>query len=472
MLRWLPLRTTLVIGALAAVALVGLTLGLLQMVSMNAREVAMVRAQADAAVLSSKIDSLAPDLSAEERDAEVLTMVAARATEATDGGRCDSGERARALFLYRGADGALTGTPKLAWPTGQGEVRLRVPAGTACQRADATAVGTVVDLGEGRSFLSARIFSPDPRLVTRAYLLAAGVGLAFLLLAGLLAWALMRGWRSRLDAFNALLDRADRTGFAERAPVDDGQPEFRLLAQHLNALLARSEDMIGGLRRLHRHVAHDLRGPVMVARKHLEALAVKVPDEPLIADADAKLVTMDKRCRMLLGIIDAEVSRRHEADSVDPGARIRQLIDDMFVYLGDDKDLEFALEAVDARVRIAGDLFDRMVENILGNAVKFATPESTIRCAVTRSGDTVSVAVDNDGPGIDPGKVERIFEPGYSSGGVDSHGLGLAFVRTVALRAGGNVQAFNRAGGFRIEITLPAQDDHSANDRERGQDEV
>ncbi|MEG3153155.1 hypothetical protein U1769_25010, partial [Sphingomonas sp. ZT3P38] len=97
MLRWLPLRTTLVIAALAAVALVALTLGLLQMVSMNARELAMVRSQADAAVLSSKIDSLADGLSAEEREAEILTMVAARALEATDGGRCDSGERARAL---------------------------------------------------------------------------------------------------------------------------------------------------------------------------------------------------------------------------------------------------------------------------------------------------------------------------------------------------------------------------------------
>ena len=472
MLRWLPLRTTLVIGALAAVALAGLTLGLLQMVSMNAREVAMVRAQADAAVLSSKIDSLAPGLSGEERDAEVLTMIAVRATQATDGGRCDSGERARALFLYRGADGALTGTPKLDWPTGQGEVRFAVPAGTACQRAHATAVGTVVDLGEGRAFLSARIYSPDPRLVTRAYLLAAGVGVTFLLLAGLLAWALMRGWRTRLDSFNALLDRADRTGFAERAPVDDGQPEFRLLAQHLNALLGRSEDMIGGLRRLHRHVAHDLRGQVMVARKQLEALAAKMPDEPLIADADARLVTMDKRCRMLLGIIDAEVSRRHDADCVDPGARVRQLIDDMFVYLGDDKDLEFELEAVAARVRIAGDLFDRMVENILGNAVKFATRESTIRCFVERAGDTVSVAVENDGPGVEENRIERIFEPGYSSGGVDSHGLGLAFVRTVALRAGGNVHAFNRAGGFRIEITLPAQDDDIAIKRERGIDEV
>lgn len=456
MFRWLPLRTTFVIGALAAVALAGLTLGLLQMVSANARDLAMVRAQADAAVLTSKIASLPPAMSAEERDAEILTMIAARAMEATDGGRCDSGERARALFLYRGGEGGLVGTPQLAWPSGSGEVQFRVPAGTACQRADTVAVGTIEDLGEGRAFLSARIFSPDPRLVTRAYLLAAGVGLAFLLFAGLLAWALMRGWRTRLDAFNALLDRADRTGFAERAPVDDAQPEFRLLAQHLNALLARSEDMIGGLRRLHRHVAHDLRGPVMVARKHLDALNEKIPGEPLIADADAKLLTVDKRCRMLLGIIDAEVSRRTEADSVDPGARIRQLIDDMFVYLGDDKDLEFALEAQDARVRVAADLFDRMVENIMGNAVKFANPGSTIRCTVTRVGDTVGIAVENDGPGIEQSKIERIFEPGYSSGGADSHGLGLAFVRTVALRAGGNVQAYNRAGGFRIEITLPA----------------
>ena len=472
MLRWLPLRTTLVISALAAIALAGLTLGLLQMVSMNAREVAMVRAQADAAVLTSKIDSLAPGLSAEERDAEVLTMVVARAMEATDGGRCDSGERARALFLYRGPDGTLTGTPALAWPATRGTVRFRVPAGTACQRADATAVGMVVDLGGGGAFLSARIFSPDPRLVTRAYLLAAAVGIGFVVLAGLLAWALMRGWRTRLDAFNALLDRADRSGFAERAPADDAQPEFRLLARHLNALLARSEDMIGGLRRLHRHVAHDLRGPVMVARKHLEALAQTVPDDPLIAEADAKLVTMDKRCRMLLGIIDAEVSRRHEADSVDPGARIRQLIDDMFVYLGDEKDLEFELDAVATRVQVASDMFDRMVENVLGNAVKFATPESTIRCAVSQAGETVIVAVDNDGPGVEPSRVERIFEPGYSSGGADSHGLGLAFVRTVALRAGGNVQAFNRAGGFRIEITLPAQNDANRNDSERGHDEV
>lgn len=456
MLRWLPLRTTFVIGALAAVALAGLTLGLLQMVAMNARELAMVRAQAEAAVLSSKIASLPPALSAEEREAEILTMVTTRAMEATDGGRCDSGERARALFLYRAADGSVMGTPRLAWPQGSGEVRFAVPGGVACQRVPATAVGVVEELGGGRRFLSARIYSPDPRLVARAWAIAGGVALAFLLLAGMLAWALMRGWRRRLDGFNALLDRADRTGFSERAEEDAGQPEFRLLAHHLNALLARSEDMIGGLRRLHRHVAHDLRGPLMVARRHLDALAAKAPEEPLVAEAQAKIVTADKRCRMLLGIIDAEVSRGGGADTVDPAARVRQLIDDMFVYLGDDKDLAFDLDAQPGLVRVPADLFDRMIENILGNAVKFAEPGSTVLCTIVKDGELVRIAVDNDGPGIEESRIERIFEPGYSSGGADSHGLGLAFVKTVSLRAGGNVQAFNRKGGFRIEITLPA----------------
>lgn len=455
MLRWLPLRTTLAVGALAALALVGLTLGLLQMVSANARELALVRSQADAAVLASKIASLPRGLSLEAREAEVLTLVTARAVEATDGGRCDSGERARALFLYRAADGAVTGTPRLAWPAGSGEVRFNVPAGVACQRGATTAIGVIEDAGGVGQFLSARIYSSDPRLLARAYLLAGGVALAFLVLAALLAWGLMRGWRARLDKVNALLDRADRTGFSERAEADDQQPEFRLLAQHLNALLARSEDMIGGLRRLHRHVAHDLRGPVMVARRHLEALESKSPGEPLIADTDAKLATIDKRCRMLLGIIDAEVSRGAAMDVVDPAARIRRLIDDMFVYLGDEKDLDFDLSAQPARVRVAGDLFDRMIENILGNAVKFATPQTRVRCTVANDGATVRIAVENDGPGIDASRLERIFEPGYSTGGTDSHGLGLAFVKTVALRAGGDVQAFNVASGFRIEIFLP-----------------
>ena len=243
----------------------------------------------------------------------------------------------------------------------------------------------------------------------------------------------------------------------ERAEEDAGQPEFRLLAHHLNALLARSEDMIGGLRRLHRHVAHDLRGPLMVARRHLEALDAPARNEPLVAEAQTKIVTADKRCRMLLGIIDAEVSRGAGADTVDPAARIRQLIDDMFVYLGDDKDLAFELDAgTPACVRVAADLFDRMIENVLGNAVKFADPGSTVRCIIANEGGQVRIAVDNDGPGIEPNRIERIFEPGYSSGGADSHGLGLAFVKTVALRAGGDVRAFNRGGGFRIEISLPA----------------
>ena len=78
-LSWLPLRTSLVLAALAAVALVALTFGLLRIVSANSAEIAHVRAEAEAEILASKIASLPAGLSDEERDGEILTLVAARA---------------------------------------------------------------------------------------------------------------------------------------------------------------------------------------------------------------------------------------------------------------------------------------------------------------------------------------------------------------------------------------------------------
>lgn len=462
MIGWLPLRSSLVLAALAAVALAGLTLGLLEIVSANAREVALVRAQADAALLVSKAASLPAAMPAEERDAELSTIVVVRALAAVDGNRCDSGEATRALLLLRLPSGETTGTPGLRWPSAPDSQPLRfaVAKGVACQREAGTAIGILSDLGGGRRLLTARVFTPDPALQARAYALGAGIALGFLVLAAALALALMRGWRARLEAFNAVLDRADRNRFAERADEAAGPPEFQLLASHLNALLGRSAEMIDGMQRLHRHVAHDLRGPLMVARRHLDTLEAAHPAEPLIAEIDAKVGLIDKRCRMLLGIIDAEISRRTELDEIDPDARIRQLIDGMFVYLADDKDLDFTVESVPALVRLPADLFDRMIENILGNAVKFATSQSIIRCSVSRDGPWVLIAVENDGPTVAERKLERIFEPGYSdAANADSHGLGLAFVKTVAGRSGGNARATNIAAGFRIEISLPAADD-------------
>ena len=456
---WLPLRTWLVVAALAALALAALTFGLLQLVSQSARETALVRAEADAAVLESKLGSLPPDLSDEERAAEAETLVRIRALDATDGGLCDSGERQRAIVLRRDAAGETIGTEGIAWPSEAAlrSGRIDLPAGTVCQADGGEAVAVVRSLPGGGELLVGRTVVRDPSLVRSAYALAATIALAFLLLSIGLALYLARSWRARLDRFNALLDRADANGFAERADEDDPRPEFQLLARHLNALLRRSADMIAGLGRLHRHVAHDLRGPVMVARKHLEAIESEVEDEERLAAADARLALVDKRCRTLLGIIDAEVSPRSRT-VVRVDERLRTLIDDMFTYLADEKELSFDCDLAPASTPAVGDLLDRALENVLSNAIKFADPGSTIRCSVADRGAMVRVAVENDGPLVPEDTIRRIFEPGFSDalGMASGHGLGLALVKTVALRSGGDVRASNHARGFRLEIDLPA----------------
>lgn len=460
---WLPLRTWLVVAALAAVALGALTFGLLELVSQSARELALVRAEADAALLESKLASLPADLSAEERRAEATTLVRIRALEATDGGLCDQGVRQRAVFLLRDPGGSTLGTAGLEWSDRTGERvgdragRIAIPAGIACQDSGGEAVAVLRQLQDGSELLVGSTVTNDPTLVRAAYRMAAAIALAFLLLSIGLALYLARSWRARLDRFNALLDRADANRFSERADEDDPRPEFRLLARHLNALLGRSADMIAGLGRLHRHVAHDLRGPVMVARKLLEALERDHPAEERIAAADARLALVDKRCRTLLGIIDAEVSPRGQS-VVRVDERLATLIDDMFTYLADEKDLSFACETEPAAVRAVGDLIDRMLENVLSNAIKFADPGSAIRCSVRQDGAVVHIAVENDGPQVPDDRLRRIFDPGFSDalGRADGHGLGLALVKTVALRSGGEAHASNLAHGFRLDIVLPA----------------
>lgn len=458
MMSWLPWRTSLALAAVAAVAFALLTYGLLRIVSWNAADLAMVRAEAQAELLLSKIESLPEDMDRETRAAEIQTLIVARALEALDGGRCDSRQGSRAIYLLRLPGDLSAGTGGIGWPSDQqGRVRFAVPAGTACMAQGGRAVGVVRALPGGGRLLAAQSYSSDPRLVTGAVALGLAIFILFLIAAMGFAWFLSRQWKHRLEALNALLDRADRTGFSERAETGNGPAEFALLARHLNALLDRSESLVGGLRRLHRHVAHDLRSPIMVARRLLEGAAGGRPDEGDREAIRERLDALDKRCRTLLGIIDAESTTSADQQILVPRDHFRRLIDDMFVYLGDDKELAFDLDADASTVRMNADLFDRVIENILGNAVKFAEPHSRIKCRVARMGQGVRIEVHNIGPTVPAARIDRIFDPGISmaSDGTSSHGLGLALVRAAVSRAGGTVFAENVDGGFRVAISLP-----------------
>jgi signal transduction histidine kinase len=100
----------------------------------------------------------------------------------------------------------------------------------------------------------------------------------------------------------------------------------------------------------------------------------------------------------------------------------------------------------------------RLFANLLENAVKFG---GRARARVFRDAAYAVVEIEDDGPGIPPTDIERVFEPFYrrepsrsrKTGGI---GLGLAVVRSIARGHGGDVMLVNRAGGgLTARVHLP-----------------
>jgi signal transduction histidine kinase len=93
--------------------------------------------------------------------------------------------------------------------------------------------------------------------------------------------------------------------------------------------------------------------------------------------------------------------------------------------------------------------------NLLDNAVHAASPKGEVRVRAERDGKSVEVAVEDTGPGVDPATARRLFEPLITTK-ARGIGLGLALVKRIVERHGGNVD-YGRAeaGGARFTVRLP-----------------
>jgi two-component system, OmpR family, sensor kinase len=102
-----------------------------------------------------------------------------------------------------------------------------------------------------------------------------------------------------------------------------------------------------------------------------------------------------------------------------------------------------------------------MLDNLLENAIEHTAPGTTVTVELRVDGEWARVAVDDDGPGLQAGEEQRVFERfvrGSSRGDRPSgSGLGLTIVRALARRWGGEATIASRPqGGARAEIRLPA----------------
>ena len=102
---------------------------------------------------------------------------------------------------------------------------------------------------------------------------------------------------------------------------------------------------------------------------------------------------------------------------------------------------------------------EQVLVNLLDNAIKYSPPTAPIEIALARTTESVALSVRDHGPGVEPGKRDRIFERFFQArddGGRTGLGLGLYLSRTIVELHGGRLTAeFPDDGGSRFVVHLP-----------------
>jgi two-component system sensor histidine kinase BaeS len=292
---------------------------------------------------------------------------------------------------------------------------------------------------------------------------AAGAFVVAALLAALVARTLTRPI-SRIEETARILATGDLSARADTGRGTDH--ELAALAATLNTMAQQLDEARGAERAFLLSVSHDLRTPLTSIRGYAEALSDGTIDggDPEARARAASVITAEARRleRLVRDLLDLSRLDSHQFSlSPRPCDAVSVVRDAAEAFAPAARDLGLTL-AVVAPASLTTDLdperLGQIVANLVENALKFAT--TTVRVSLKATGLAFEVAVTDDGPGVAPDDLGRVFErlytvrstPGRSVG----TGLGLAIVHELAQAMGGSARAEAPAsGGSRFVVTLP-----------------
>jgi K+-sensing histidine kinase KdpD len=239
------------------------------------------------------------------------------------------------------------------------------------------------------------------------------------------------------------------------------QAEQARLAAEMQALEAVDMQRAALLR----SVSHDLRTPLAAIRAVVSDLRVGVAYDEAARDDLLELVAdeaerLDRLVQNLLSM------SRIEAGSLQPALQampIDELLDDRVRRLAQLlRDTTVIVDAPSDLPLVSADytMVEQVVTNLLENASRHSPPHAEIVVSAKPRGDFVAVSVTDQGPGLDPGDVERLFRPFERGPESRSVGLGLAICRAIVEAHGGTITVESAngngtRGGARFTFTLP-----------------
>jgi signal transduction histidine kinase len=256
-----------------------------------------------------------------------------------------------------------------------------------------------------------------------------------------------------------------------RTGARDELAELADAANRMTAQLAERESERDAAEEARRHlvaaVSHDLRTPLTSVR----LLAEAVEDE--LVDPDTRrryLERMSVHIRSLSALIEDlfELSRLEAGDIQWSMRRVRldELVEETVEAMRAQADASRV--AVEARLpddlapaRANPERLQRVLFNLIQNAIRHTPADGSVTVAAETNGTTVEVEVADTGEGLDPDERERAFEPFFRGGhgrarSGDGTGLGLTICRAIVEAHGGEIWFADSPNGTRVRFSLPA----------------
>ena len=292
-----------------------------------------------------------------------------------------------------------------------------------------------------------------------------GVALVIMAVASMgLGWVVAGRMLRPLHDISATVRRISGRNLDERVALSGPRDELRELADQFDVMLERLQAAFDAQREFVANASHELRTPLTIMRTELDVtLADGQPSQEELRRMAAVLRRAIDRSERLIGSLlvlataEAPIDRSDRVDLAELAraslAERSQAIDGMQLRT------EVALGP--APLAANGPLVERLVGNLVENAVEYNVRGGMLAVTTETSGGEVVLRVVNDGPSIAAGEVERLFERfvrldrsrSRTSGG---YGLGLAIVAAIARSHGGTATAGARAdGGLDVAVRLP-----------------
>ena len=261
-------------------------------------------------------------------------------------------------------------------------------------------------------------------LVLALLALAVGVG----------AYPVVRRLTSRLERLQAGVESLAAGELSARVKVE-GSDEVARLAGSFNRAASRIEELVGAHKSLLANASHELRTPLARIRMAVELMKENA-DPKRKAELEQDIAELD-------ALID-EILLASRLDAL-KGLEIDERVD--LLALAAEECARYDAATLDGQpVTVRGDprLLRRMIRNLLENAKRHGAPPIEVR--VSRAENGAQIVVCDRGPGVPEAERERVFEPFYRSGARQGAGLGLALVRQIARRHGGEARCAPQSG--------------------------